>query len=53
MLHAGARAYVLGSSPEGKLREAYFVAIVTPAPLKHLRKMLCAFARTRRWLPAL
>ena len=41
MLHAGARAYVHGSSPERKLREAYFVAIVTPA-LKHLRKMLCA-----------
>jgi alkylation response protein AidB-like acyl-CoA dehydrogenase len=39
MLHAGARAYVHGSAPERKLREAYFVAIVTPA-LKHLKKML-------------
>ncbi|MEM6453364.1 MAG: acyl-CoA dehydrogenase family protein [Cyanobacteria bacterium P01_D01_bin.105] len=39
MLHAGARAYVQGSAPERKLREAYFVAIVTPA-LKHLKKML-------------
>ncbi|MEO0824438.1 MAG: acyl-CoA dehydrogenase family protein [Cyanobacteria bacterium J06635_15] len=41
MLHAGARAYVHGSAPERKLREAYFVAIVTPA-LKHLKKMLAA-----------
>lgn len=39
MLHAGARAYVKGSPAERKLREAYFVAIVTPA-LKHLKKML-------------
>jgi len=39
MLHAGARAYVQGSAAERKLREAYFVAIVTPA-LKHLKKML-------------
>jgi hypothetical protein len=41
MLHAGARAYIHGSAPERKLREAYFVAIVTPA-LKHLKKMLFA-----------
>ena len=39
MLHAGARAYVHGSTPERKLREAYFIAIVTPA-LKHLKKLL-------------
>lgn len=39
MLHAGARGYLHGSAPERKLREAYFVAIVTPA-LKHLKKML-------------
>jgi alkylation response protein AidB-like acyl-CoA dehydrogenase len=39
MLHAGARAYVHGSAPERKLREAYFIAIVTPA-LKQLKKML-------------
>lgn len=39
MLHAGARAYVHGSTVERKLRESYFVAIVTPA-LKHLKKML-------------
>ena len=41
MLHAGARAYIHGSDPERKLREAYFIAIVTPA-LKHLKKMLHA-----------
>ena len=39
MLHAGARAYLSGSSQERKLREAYFVAIVTPA-IKQLKKML-------------
>jgi alkylation response protein AidB-like acyl-CoA dehydrogenase len=39
MLHAGARAYLHGSAQERKLREAYFVAIVTPA-IKHLKKML-------------
>ena len=39
MLHAGARAYIHGNPVERKMREAYFVAIVTPA-LKHLKKML-------------
>ncbi|MEM9088601.1 MAG: acyl-CoA dehydrogenase family protein [Cyanobacteria bacterium P01_F01_bin.53] len=45
MLHAGARAYVHGSPAERKLREAYFVAIVTPA-LKHLKKMLAGMQET-------
>lgn len=45
MLHAGARAYVHGSPAERKLREAYFVAIVTPA-LKHLKKMLAGMKET-------
>lgn len=45
MLHAGARAYVHGSPAERKLREAYFVAIVTPA-LKHLKKMLAGMKDT-------
>ena len=49
MLHAGARAYVHGSPAERKLREAYFVAIVTPA-LKHLKKMLADMKQTA--LPA-
>ena len=43
MLHAGARAYLKGSAPERKLREAYFVAIVTPA-IKQLKKMLSVLA---------
>ncbi len=41
MLHAGARAYLHGSPEERRLREAYFVAIVTPAT-KQLKKMLYA-----------
>lgn len=45
MLHAGARAYVQGSPAERKLREAYFVAIVTPA-LKHLKKMLAGMGES-------
>jgi alkylation response protein AidB-like acyl-CoA dehydrogenase len=39
MLHTGARGYLHGSKAERKLRESYFVAIVTPA-LKQLKKML-------------
>ena len=39
MLHVGARGYLHGCKTERKLREAYFVAIVTPA-LKQLKKML-------------
>jgi alkylation response protein AidB-like acyl-CoA dehydrogenase len=39
MLHAGASGYRLHSAFERKLRESYFVAIVTPA-LKHLKKIL-------------
>jgi alkylation response protein AidB-like acyl-CoA dehydrogenase len=39
MLHTGARGYVLNGAAQRRLREAYFVAIVTPAT-KQLRKML-------------
>jgi hypothetical protein len=39
MLHVGARGYLHGGTAERKLRESYFVAIVTPA-LKQLKKML-------------
>ena len=39
MLHAGAGGYLQHGAVERKLRESYFVAIVTPA-LKQLRKML-------------
>ena len=39
MLHCGARGYVSTAAAQRRLREAYFVAIVTPAT-KQLRKML-------------
>lgn len=39
ILHAGARGYLQGSDLDRRLRESYFVAIVTPA-LKHLKKIL-------------
>jgi len=39
MLHAGAAGYRAGSVANRKLRESYFVAVVTPA-LKHLKKLL-------------
>jgi alkylation response protein AidB-like acyl-CoA dehydrogenase len=39
MLHCGARGYVSTAGAQRRLREAYFVAIVTPAT-KQLRKML-------------
>ena len=37
MLHTGAMGYALASPAQRRLREGYFVAIVTPA-IKHLRK---------------
>lgn len=43
MLHAGARAYISGSAYSRRLRESYFIAIVTPAT-KHLLKDLAAGA---------
>jgi alkylation response protein AidB-like acyl-CoA dehydrogenase len=39
MLHCGARGYVTTGAAQRRLREAYFVAIVTPAT-KQLKKML-------------
>ena len=39
MLYAGAAGYRLGGVTERKLRESYFVAVVTPA-MKHLKKLL-------------
>jgi alkylation response protein AidB-like acyl-CoA dehydrogenase len=45
MLHTGARGYLHGAAVERKLREAYFVAIVTPA-LKQLKKMLHDLKKT-------
>jgi alkylation response protein AidB-like acyl-CoA dehydrogenase len=46
MLHAGASGYVLHCTFERKLRESYFVAIVTPA-LKHLKKVLHDLEHTK------
>jgi len=43
MLHEGASGYLHDAPAQRKLREAYFVAIVTPA-IKHLRKELDAMA---------
>ena len=39
MLHCGSRGYIATGAAQRRLREAYFVAIVTPAT-KQLRKML-------------
>ena len=39
MLHCGARGYLRSHRAQRRLREAYFVAIVTPAT-KQLKKML-------------
>lgn len=41
MLHTGAKGYLQSAPAQRKLRESYFVAIVTPA-IKHLRKELHA-----------
>ena len=43
MLHCGARGYVENAEAQRRLRESYFVAIVTPAT-KQLRKMLAEMA---------
>lgn len=39
MLHLGAKGYLRNNAAQRRLREAYFIAIVTPAT-KHLRKEL-------------
>jgi hypothetical protein len=43
MLHCGARGYIATAPAQRRLREAYFVAIVTPAT-KQLKKMLAEMA---------
>lgn len=43
MLHTGAKGYLQAAPAQRKLRESYFVAIVTPA-IKHLRKELDTMA---------
>jgi alkylation response protein AidB-like acyl-CoA dehydrogenase len=42
MLHCGARGYLKSHRAQRRLRESYFVAIVTPAT-KQLRKMLAEY----------
>jgi hypothetical protein len=36
LMHQGARGYLMSAAPQRRIREAHFVAIVTPA-IKHLR----------------
>ncbi|ELA08815.1 putative acyl-CoA dehydrogenase FadE [Moraxella macacae 0408225] len=38
LLHQGARGYLMTANPQRRIREAHFVAIVTPA-IKHLRAL--------------
>jgi alkylation response protein AidB-like acyl-CoA dehydrogenase len=54
MMHMGAKGYLSNNPAQRRLREAYFIAIVTPA-IKHLRKELheidtaaCALAEPER-----
>jgi alkylation response protein AidB-like acyl-CoA dehydrogenase len=54
MMHLGAKGYLSNNPAQRRLREAYFIAIVTPA-IKHLRKELhefdtaaCALAEPER-----
>lgn len=44
MLHSGAKGYLKSAPAQRKLRESYFIAIVTPA-IKHLRKELDQLAQ--------
>ena len=52
MLHAGTRGYLIDGTAQRRLREAYFIAIVTPS-IKHLRKELSDITAgggcMRRW----
>ena len=42
MMHLSAKGYLSNNAAQRRLREAYFIAIVTPA-IKHLRKELHEF----------
>ncbi len=44
LLHQGARGYLASAGPQRRIREAHFVAIVTPA-LKHLRWEMARLSR--------
>lgn len=45
MLHQGTRGYLMRNPAQRRLREAYFVAIVTPA-IKHLRREIARLEAT-------
>jgi hypothetical protein len=47
LMHQGARGYLMQSDVQRRVREAQFVAIVTPA-IKHLRKESCRASAPRR-----
>lgn len=49
LLHQGARGYMMNTAPQRRIREAHFVAIVTPA-IKHLRWEMARLSRQE--LPA-
>ncbi|WP_018412861.1 acyl-CoA dehydrogenase family protein [Methyloversatilis thermotolerans] len=51
MLHMGAKGYLLRSPAQRRLREAYFIAIVTPAT-KHLRREIARIEAARAAVPA-
>ena len=51
VLHAGAKGYLMRHPAQRRLREAVFVAIVTPA-LKHLRKEIHDLERARQQVEA-
>lgn len=44
LLHQGARGYLSSAAPQRRIREAHFVAIVTPA-IKHLRWEMARLSR--------
>ncbi len=44
LLHAGSKGYLQGSPVNRRLRESYFVAIITPS-IRHLRKELAGLAQ--------
>ncbi|GLS43755.1 acyl-CoA dehydrogenase family protein [Methylobacterium brachythecii] len=44
LLHQGARGYMMSAAPQRRIREAHFVAIVTPA-IKHLRWEMARLSR--------
>lgn len=44
LLHQGARGYLMSAAPQRRIREAHFVAIVTPA-IKHLRREMARLSQ--------